>query len=208
MKWEMAHLRIGETAHCSSRHFADDMAPVCAYPNDMSAKLFSSKGLFAAGLLLIVLVTGLGWAWSRGAGEAAENIQIATDHPIRVEHGQADGSTDFVSVESGSPRAELPASFYDFGAITSKAVVKRDFLVINRGKAPLIIYQAYTTCGCTTAELTASRVPPGQAARATIIFNAGYHNVTGQTVRRGLILETNDPDHPEVEIWVQAEILK
>jgi hypothetical protein len=102
--------------------------------------------------------------------------------------------------------ATLPNDFYDFGAIAAQAVVRHDFLVINRGSAPLEIRRAYTTCGCTSADLSAQRIPPGKAALATVIFDAGFHPVAGQTVRRGLILETNDPDHPELEIWVQAAV--
>lgn len=175
----------------------------------MSAKIFSREGWIAAAILLLFFATGLWWAWSRGTEVAAVNIQIATDHPLRVEHGEpAVGLVDLSAGVEGAARAELPAGFFDFGEIASTAIIQHDFLIINHGSGPLIIRQAYTTCGCTTAELSASRVPPGQAARATVIFNAGYHNVAGQTVRRGLILETNDPDHPEVEIWVQARVLK
>jgi hypothetical protein len=40
----------------------------------------------------------------------------------------------------------------------------------------------------------------------TVRFDAGVHNLSGQTIRRGLILETNDPQYPNVEFWVQATI--
>jgi hypothetical protein len=107
---------------------------------------------------------------------------------------------------AGHPQAELSAGFYDFGAISREATVQRDFLLVNQGDAPLVIREAHTTCGCTTANLTASIIPPGQASRITMIFNAGFHSVAGQTVRRGLLMTTNDPDHPELEIWVQASV--
>jgi hypothetical protein len=40
----------------------------------------------------------------------------------------------------------------------------------------------------------------------TLHFNAGYHDVSGYTVRRGVLIETNDPNHPIQEIWIQASV--
>ncbi|MBK8909195.1 MAG: DUF1573 domain-containing protein [Rhodospirillales bacterium] len=82
----------------------------------------------------------------------------------------------------------------------------RTFVVRNTGEAPLTINRAYTTCGCTTAEISADTIPPGKAVTVELRFDAGFHDSAGQTVRRGIIIETNDPDQPQAEIWVQAEV--
>jgi hypothetical protein len=132
-------------------------------------------------------------------------VEIVTDHPLHVNHVLPELGKDR-AVTDGHARVDIPVDYYDFGKIRASDVVRRDFLVINHGSGPLVIEQAYTTCGCTTAELTASIIPPGKASRVTIIFNAGFHPVAGQTVRRGLILETNDPERPEAEIWVEASV--
>jgi hypothetical protein len=39
-----------------------------------------------------------------------------------------------------------------------------------------------------------------------VIFDAGFHDAAGQTVRRGVIMENNDPDQSQEEIWVQAAV--
>ena len=39
-----------------------------------------------------------------------------------------------------------------------------------------------------------------------LVYDAGFHDTAGQTVRRGLIIESNDPDQPQAEIWVQAQV--
>ncbi|NLF66213.1 MAG: DUF1573 domain-containing protein [Chloroflexi bacterium] len=70
----------------------------------------------------------------------------------------------------------------------------------------MTISRAYTTCGCTTAEFSASVIPPGKAATVKVIFDAGFHDAAGQTVRRGVIMENNDPDQSQEEIWVQAAV--
>jgi hypothetical protein len=140
------------------------------------------------------------------------DVEISYTQPITAVHASAvpageslSGSKD-PGMGAGHPKADLSSGFYDFGSLSHEAVVEHDFLVVNHGDAPLVIREAHTTCGCTTANLTASVIPPGQASRITMIFNAGFHDVTGQTVRRGLLISTNDPDHPELEIWVQASV--
>jgi hypothetical protein len=40
----------------------------------------------------------------------------------------------------------------------------------------------------------------------TLTFDAGFHDVSGQTVRRGVIIENNDPNSPTAEIWTQARV--
>ena len=79
-------------------------------------------------------------------------------------------------------------------------------VLFNTGEAPLTISRAYTTCGCTTAEITARTIPPGKVASVTLTFDAGFHETAGQTVRRGLIIENNDPRNPKAEIWIQATV--
>lgn len=79
-------------------------------------------------------------------------------------------------------------------------------MIANKGSAALVILKADTTCGCTTADFSASEIPPGKVALMTLHFNAGYHDVSGYTVRRGVLIETNDPNHPIQEIWIQASV--
>lgn len=181
-------------------------------------------------LALAGLVVLIGAAWYGAArvrdlaqARAARMAEVVTSHPLHVTHtplmdldglsldseaaaAEAAAAKAAAVPASSQPQAVLPVEFFDFGAVGADAVVRREFLVLNEGSAALVIFGAYTTCGCTTADLTASVIPPGKASRVTVIFDAGFHPVSGQTVRRGLILETNDPNRPQVEIWVQAAV--
>jgi hypothetical protein len=76
---------------------------------------------------------------------------------------------------------------------------------INRGSADLIIRRAYTTCGCTTAKVSGSIISAGKAA-LVVQYDPRLHGAPGTTVCRGVILETNDPEQAQFELWVQAEI--
>lgn len=107
---------------------------------------------------------------------------------------------------AGKPEIRLSENFYDFGEVNSQKVLTRTFVIANSGKAPLILQRAYTTCACTMADFTATEIPAGKVILMTLQFDPGYHDLRGKTVRRGVIFETNDPDHPTQEIWVQASV--
>lgn len=120
-------------------------------------------------------------------------------------------------MEAGPPIPFLPASgpqpallanqtFVDVGSVGPTEIVQLNFAIKNTGEAPLTISRAYTTCGCTTAEISASIIPPGSVAEVTLVFDAGFHDTRGQVVRRGLIIENNDPAHSVQEIWLQAAV--
>ncbi len=169
--------------------------------------------LLAVGALGVFLILiGLGLATVRGerANVAAGQFSgetIATERPLQVGHDMgAPAAIPFLPKGGPQPNVDVPATFFDFGRIGPQDVVKRTFLVRNNGDAPLTISRAYTTCGCTTATISASVIPPGQAATVELVFDAGFHDAAGQTVRRGVILENNDPEQPQAELWVQAAV--
>lgn len=133
--------------------------------------------------------------------------EIVRGAVLRASHEMGGGKPiPFLPKDGPQPNVAVDEAFYDFGRIGAKDVVTRTFLVRNNGEAPLTISRAYTTCGCTTAEISANTVPPGKAVTVELVFDAGFHDSAGQTVRRGVILENNDPDQPQTELWVQAEV--
>ncbi len=165
-----------------------------------------------AGLGVVLLVVGILFVRQRGGGNAAIEV-----HPEDVVYGEElfavhemDGpqldKIPFLPKDGPQPRVAVPEAFYDFGEVGPTDVVEHTFYLVNTGEAPLTISRAYTTCGCTTARISATVIPPGKAAEVTVIFDAGYHDVRGQTVRRGVIIENNDPRWPQVELWIQAKV--
>jgi hypothetical protein len=178
----------------------------------MRCKLFRKWSLPCVLVGLVVLAALAGLALRARSAESA-SAEVVSNHPIRVVQAASSARQAVLlpgTGQSGQARVHVPVDFFDFRRVDAQEVVRRDFLVINRGSVDLVISQAYTTCGCTTAELSASIIPPGKASRVTVIFDAGYHPIAEQaspiTVRRGLVLETNDPNHRVVEIWVQASV--
>jgi hypothetical protein len=134
---------------------------------------------------------------------------IVYDNPLYAIHemeGPTLSSISFLPKDGPQPKLAVSESTYNFRSIGADDVVQHDFVIANIGDAPLTISRAYTTCGCTTADFTGTVIPPGKVAIMTLTLDAGFHDVRGQTVRRGVIIENNDPANPQLEIWATATV--
>jgi hypothetical protein len=103
------------------------------------------------------------------------------------------------------PLLEMPSASYDFGSIRESPVVSHIFAVQNTGAADLVLRNLVTSCGCTTAKMSSSVVPPGQRADLTVTFDPGFHKVEGETTRL-VWFGTNDPTQPWVEVRIAADV--
>ncbi len=161
-------------------------------------------GIILVGVALLSYTNGTSTV---GAAADYHPNEVAHDQPIVAVHEMGEGpAIPFLPQDQPQPDIVLPQTNFNFGVIGAKDVVEQTFIVRNDGDAPLTISRAYTTCGCTIAEISASVIPPGKVATVKIVYDAGYHDAAGQTVRRGVILENNDPMQPQAEIWVQASV--
>lgn len=159
----------------------------------------------------VILMAGAAYfiAVTNRAGFEYDEADIVYGQPLYAIHEMSGSTIDqipFSPAAEPQPGILVPEDFHDFGDIAPGDVVSYDFVIANRGDAPLTIHRAYTTCGCTTAQFTAAVIPPGKVVIVTITLDAGYHDVRGQTVRRGVIIEVNDPRNPQVELWAQASV--
>ncbi len=170
--------------------------------------------IIAAGVVILLLSAWSLWSGRRSGSINKDSVTIeysaedvAYDEPLHAIHEMGAGPPiPFLPKDGAQPQIEVSERFVDFGSVGSTEVVTHEFVIANRGGAPLTISRAYTTCGCTTADFTSAVIPPGQVAIVTLRFDAGYHDTRGQTIRRGIIIENNDPDHSNTEIWVQASV--
>jgi hypothetical protein len=171
------------------------------------ARKLGSGALLLSGGLLILLA-----AWSLWNGQGGDTIEyeaedISYEKPLYAVHEMASGPPiPFLPQDGPQPRIEISDKFFNFGSIGPTEVVTHEFTIANTGEAPLSINRAYTTCGCTTADFTSAIIPPGKVSIMTLRLDAGLHDVRGQTVRRGVIIENNDPNDSSAEIWIQASV--
>lgn len=165
--------------------------------------------LLAAGVLLLGagLVAYISAPPTASASLNYSEEDVAHEQPVLAIHEMSEGPPiPFLPRNQAQPQIQVPETSHNFGVIGPQDVVEREFIIRNTGDAPLTISRAYTTCGCTKAEISATVIPPGQVATVKLIFDAGFHDTAGQTVRRGLIIENNDPSQSQAEIWVQAAV--
>lgn len=165
--------------------------------------------LIAGGVLLLLSVALL--IWNRVNSSAGtfdfDGAEVSNELPIQAVHEMGAGPPiPFLPKDGPQPRIAVEEQYYDFGTLGPTDIVNREFRIANIGDAPLTISRAYTTCGCTIADFTSAVIPPGMVSVMTLTFDAGFHDVSGQTVRRGVIIENNDPRNSNSEIWVQVKV--
>ncbi len=174
---------------------------------EVRKKKFGIGGLFIVGFLLVALAGWTWWSGQQGVEIDYDPEEIAYDLPLHAVHEMGDGPPiPFLPKDDPQPQIVVSERFYDFGNIGATDIVTREFVIANTGEAPLTISRAYTTCGCTTADFTSAIIPRAKVSIMTIVLDAGFHDVTGQTVRRGVIIENNDPKRSSTEIWIQASV--
>lgn len=110
-----------------------------------------------------------------------------------------------VGCTTKQPDIEVEITQHDFGTIEQGTVVTLDIPVRNVGDADLNIEAVVTSCGCTTAELEPTVIPPGGEGTLRVRYNSGLHPDEGP-IRRDVFIASNDPDEPEVVVVLTAEV--
>lgn len=164
------------------------------------------------GVVALALVGGtaysyLGDWWTAQSKVAYAPEDVVRGQPFTAIHEMGPGPRiRFLPPNQPQPSIVVREGVHDFGTIGPREVVSETFAIRNDGEAPLTITRAFTTCGCTVAEISARMIPPGKVALATLRFDAGYHDTRGQRVKRGLIIESNDRLRWKAEIWTKATV--
>lgn len=78
----------------------------------------------------------------------------------------------------------IDSANYDFGNVQeANGPVTHVFKVKNTGETALVITQANTTCGCTTAEHTKEPIAPGKTGEVKVTFKVtGYPGPFNRTI--------------------------
>lgn len=78
--------------------------------------------------------------------------------------------------------AKFNTEKYDFGKIKQGVPVTTNFEITNKSDKPLVIENAFGSCGCTTPEVPKEPIAPGATAKLKVNYNAAALNHFDKTV--------------------------
>ncbi len=80
------------------------------------------------------------------------------------------------------PVMEFEETSYDFGNIARGTAVEHVFKFKNTGKAPLVIVDATSTCGCTVPTPPKDPIQPGETGELLVKYNGSGLNAVTKVV--------------------------
>jgi hypothetical protein len=105
---------------------------------------------------------------------------------------------------SGTPKAVVAQKALTFDEILEGKIVTQAFLIENQGTAPLKVLEIRTSCGCTTAKRP-GLIAPGGWDR--IVVQADTNGYGGRVFRKTIMVSTNDPLHPRIELQLSGTVV-
>lgn len=105
-------------------------------------------------------------------------------------------------------RIELSATEFDFGTVPNTQPVSQVFSVRNAGRGSLQITGVSTSCGCTTAETTGSRLAPGEVTDLTVTYDPQAHDGALGEFLRVVYVRSDDPEMPEASLTIRVAVVE
>lgn len=113
-----------------------------------------------------------------------------------------------VGAALAAPQIVVEQLNYDFGEVLQGGKVDYRFRFRNAGDEILEVGNVRSSCGCTAAMLSASRIAPGDIGELQATFDSTRFR---GAVNKVISLESNDPQHPQVSFSlfgnVKAELV-
>jgi hypothetical protein len=103
-----------------------------------------------------------------------------------------------------APRIVVEQPHYNFGTMEQGREKTHEFVVHNKGDAPLTLRVGQTSCKCTLSEVDPGPIPPGGSTHVKLEWSA---KVDRGSFRQTAMIHTNDPRQPEVELQVEGQVV-
>ena len=117
-------------------------------------------------------------------------------------------STLLAACSSGEPDILLEEEQLDLGPVQNGEVRSFEVEVVNQGTGDLVIEAVSTSCGCTSARVIPTTLGPGESGSLQVTFDSGAHGPEELgPVLKQVFIASNDPDQPELEFRLTADIL-
>ena len=106
---------------------------------------------------------------------------------------------------SNYPSAWLKDVVFEFSPVLEGRKVIHDFIIQNKGTAPLEIQNVKTDWGCTAVSYT-RQIPPGGEGKITIEIDTSGNG--GKKLKKNISIDTNDPHHQKLTLTVTGVVEK
>jgi hypothetical protein len=107
------------------------------------------------------------------------------------------------AAEQKAPRIRVEPEAFDFGKALPDKTLRKEFTLSNFGDAPLVIENVSTTCGCTAALTSDTRLEPGSSTVLRVSLET--RSYSGK-VERQVLVRSNDPKTPLFTVKVSATV--
>ncbi|MDT0644704.1 DUF1573 domain-containing protein [Zunongwangia sp. F363] len=101
------------------------------------------------------------------------------------------------------PEITFEESEYDFGNIPKGKSVEHVFKFTNTGRAPLVITNATSSCGCTVPDAPKEPIAPGETGEMTVKYNGSGNGQVTKTVTVSANTEAGK-EQVQIKAFVEA----
>ncbi len=96
-----------------------------------------------------------------------------------------------------SSTISIDRSTYDFGSIEAGTILKHSFIITNKGTAPLHLYKAWASCGCTAARLEKKEIEPGEATALDVTIDTAMKQ---DSITKTVYIDSDDRKTPRISV--------
>lgn len=152
-------------------------------------------------VVALSLAAGVGLGVALAYVEVGE-VETAFAPPARPGDTPGPGAGPEAPTPSG-PVAAVDGETFNFGVMQRGGSESHEFIVTNKGNAPLTVEVGRTSCKCTLGEVSKKPLAPGESTPVRLEWVA--KSVPGD-FRQVATLLTNDPRRPTVELTVEGTV--
>jgi hypothetical protein len=108
------------------------------------------------------------------------------------------------SEEATGPRIRVEPEGFDFGRVRPRRTLRKEFRLLNLGDRDLVIERISRSCGCTAATADELTLAPGASTPLRVAVET---RDSSGPVEHQVLVRTNDPETPSLEIRLRATVV-
>lgn len=109
------------------------------------------------------------------------------------------------SASEKAPSIFVSSDSYEFSTVPAGQLVVHDFIIQNKGDAPLLIENVESDCGC-TAVVFSKQIPPNNEGKVSVELNTIDYG--GNFIQKYVEIFSNDPQTPVLSLNIRGTVDK